>query len=622
MFIYNFVYENTIYLTPLSFTLFLSSLSTLQKRALRVTISTVLRVTIFLLNTDRALQAIELCKECLILLLDNTPRFEEDQFTDVYHDIYTVMYCAYIHIFDYTNAERYVSELLVMFHDSGDTHAEGKLSLTLAGIYRQQDRFVEAKELTERAIDIMKVNGDREGEAKANSLLGVLFDSLGEHQKAKEYYEKALLIGKEIGDRKEEAECYSHLGNVFISLGKYREADEYFQKAHRIWVENGRRKEEGDHYRNKAHLSLSLGDLQKAKEYLEKQIAIILEIGNREGEVDVYNQLGSVFLRSGEYTEAEKYVEKAHLLSSHIGSNMLKIRTLHLLIMLKLSLSKIQEANSYLSQYIEIFESIRNFNDDQFKIFLLEKHGDYKDLGTILFLTGNPPLALHVEELGRARALADLMAAQYSVEKHISAGPRTLLPGIENIIENERNCTCLYISYFDKSVLYWVLKTSRDIQFREELVNEDILRDEFVVDLDGLFNKSFRSFGILPREKCEDRSLDDTVPISLHDDSRAPLRGNETKDTEKLLLCYKLIVAPVADLLTEPEVIIVPDRSMYRVPFAALRDETGEKYLSENYRIRVVPSLATLKLIQDSPADYHSQTGALIVGDPKVGEVL
>ncbi|KAL9986847.1 hypothetical protein ACROYT_G001053, partial [Oculina patagonica] len=29
----------------------------------------------------------------------------------------------------------------------------------------------------------------------------------------------------------------------------------------------------------------------------------------------------------------------------------------------------------------------------------------------------------------------------------------------------------------------------------------------------------------------------------------------------------------------------------------------------------------TLKLIQESPADYHSQSGALIVGDPKVGRV-
>ena len=36
----------------------------------------------------------------------------------------------------------------------------------------------------------------------------------------------------------------------------------------------------------------------------------------------------------------------------------------------------------------------------------------------------------------------------------------------------------------------------------------------------------------------------------------------------------------------------------------------------------MVPSLKTLKLIQDSPTDYHSQTGVLMVGEPKVDQVF
>ena len=62
--------------------------------------------------------------------------------------------------------------------------------------------------------------------------------------------------------------------------------------------------------------------------------------------------------------------------------------------------------------------------------------------------------------------------------------------------------------------------------------------------------------------------------------------------------------------LKGPEIITVPDRALYRIPFAAL-----------TFRIRIVPSLTTLKLINDSPADYHCPTGALIVGNPEVGEV-
>ena len=83
---------------------------------------------------------------------------------------------------------------------------------------------------------------------------------------------------------------------------------------------------------------------------------------------------------------------------------------------------------------------------------------------------------------------------------------------------------------------------------------------------------------------------------------------------------YRMIIAPVADFLGKPELMIVPDRALYKVPFAALKDERGN-LLSDAYRIRIVPSLTTLRIIQESPADYHSRTGALIVGEPDVRDV-
>ena len=36
----------------------------------------------------------------------------------------------------------------------------------------------------------------------------------------------------------------------------------------------------------------------------------------------------------------------------------------------------------------------------------------------------------------------------------------------------------------------------------------------------------------------------------------------------------------------------------------------------------MIPSLTSLKLITDSPDDYHSRTGMLVVGDPWVQEVV
>ncbi len=56
------------------------------------------------------------------------------------------------------------------------------------------------------------------------------------------------------------------------------------------------------------------------------------------------------------------------------------------------------------------------------------------------------------------------------------------------------------------------------------------------------------------------------------------------------------------------------------VPYAALVDQAS-RYLSESTRVRILPSLTSLKLIADCPDDYHNKTGALLVGDPCVEEV-
>ncbi|XP_066015980.1 tetratricopeptide repeat protein 28-like [Pocillopora verrucosa] len=305
---------------------------------------------------------------------------------------------------------------------------------------------------------------------------------------------------------------------------------------------------------------------------------------------------------------------------------MIEFQSLLHITKLKISQSEDVEAMEYLLQGIEKYEQIRTLQkgNSGFQISLLEQRGTfpYKLLTQLLCGTGKFRDALYVEELGRARVLAELMADKYSAESHISANPRSWF-GIEDIARRESNCVFLYISYEDRQVLLWVLKTNGGIFFRKtDEVKIDTLIAEQVCEVEGVFKKSAECFGVLPAANCEDRSMDENATTSLHEESRGNLRGDETKDTGgSHHLCYEWIVTPVADLLTEPEIIIVPDRFSYRVPFAALRDEQTGKYLSEKYRIRIIPSLTILRLIQECPADYHSQTGGLVVGDPTVGKV-
>ena len=60
-------------------------------------------------------------------------------------------------------------------------------------------------------------------------------------------------------------------------------------------------------------------------------------------------------------------------------------------------------------------------------------------------------------------------------------------------------------------------------------------------------------------------------------------------------------------MLDVDELIVVPDGALSKAPWATL---------SETLRIRTVPSLTSLKLIADSPIEYHNKSGALLIGEP------
>lgn len=86
-------------------------------------------------------------------------------------------------------------------------------------------------------------------------------------------------------------------------------------------------------------------------------------------------------------------------------------------------------------------------------------------------------------------------------------------------------------------------------------------------------------------------------------------------------LLYDTVIGPIAKLLQGDELIIVPDGPLCLAPYAAFLDEDS-RYLSETTRIRIIPSLTSLKLIKNCSEGYHSNSGALLVGDPCVEKVV
>ena len=276
-----------------------------------------------------------------------------------------------------------------------------------------------------------------------------MFQSVGDYDRAREYFEKALAIRVEIGDKEGEASSYGNLGTVFKSLGEYDKAREYLEKALAIKIEIGDKKGEATDYGNLGTVFKSLGEYDKAREYFEEALAIRVEIGDNVGKAADYGNLGSVFQSFGDYVMAERHFETAISISKDIKDLHSELQHLCNLTFSKLLQEKMEEAFDCLHLCVKKSENLRGLleDNDRFKVSLLDVHHfPYQVLSKFFCFSRHPNNALYVLELSRARALADLMATQYSVEIQISANPQSWI-GIENIMRKESNCACLYISY-------------------------------------------------------------------------------------------------------------------------------------------------------------------------------
>ena len=173
----------------------------------------------------------------------------------------------------------------------------------------------------------------------------------------------------------------------------------------------------------------------------------------------------------------------------------------------------------------------------------------------------------------------------------------------------------VFIALWNQEIIFWVLRRGKDVQLRRKQIPDG------QVDVESFLGTTLKEIHKGAFVPYEDRSLEIEKYENLSD-ARSPPGKKEDESSiyrnSALRLLYETIVSPIQDLLLENEIIFVPEGPLCLAPFAAFMD-SDFKYLFESFRIRVIPSLTSLKLIAECPADC--QSGVLIVGDPWIQEV-
>ena len=387
---------------------------------LRATISLADQISSYLYETNRVLKAIELSKEQLFLLDHKSLKNAEKELVV----IPKLKAYAYILLgYSYTHQTRlaidYGRKLLDFTRQKNLREVEGAVSLALAKQYADGRHVNEAKELCLKALSIATETGRKGNESDCYAMLLVIFMRFGENLTAKEYCEKAIAIAQKIGKKtRTEFTCYDLLAKISRVNGEYVKAKEYKEKTLEIAQEIGDRKLEATCYASIAGILLAGNDHEcvKAKEFQEKALAIAQEIGDKETEAECYVLLGTLFpireVPGKDIVKAKHYLERALVLRRETG-NMKGEATVHMHISgICLLEGNFPEAKLHCLACIKQGELFRSFlnGDDQIAYFDSISIV-FQFISYILCLSGNPHEGLYTEEIGRARALEDLMSA-------------------------------------------------------------------------------------------------------------------------------------------------------------------------------------------------------------------
>ena len=523
---------------------------------------------------------------------------------------------------DFKTAIDYHQGHLKIAKQLGDRCGKGTAYGNLGITYRSLGDFKTAIDYHERQLKIAKELGDKSGEGFAYSNLGSDHDILGDFGAAIDYHKSHLKIAKKLGDSSGKEKAYGNLGCAHQGLGDLEKAIHYHERALKVAKELGDRSTEGTTYGNLGNAYCELKDFETAIDYSNRSLKISKELGDISGEGRAYHNLGATYGHLGDFERAIDYLKRHLKISNELGDEWGEGTAYASLGTCFKYKGQVPVAIRYYQLSISSFNNVRDrlALNDEWKIRLRDQYQTaYTALWLLLLAEGKIVEALISAERGRAQGLKDLMALNYGLEvKDAESDEGDMITLFE--LSSHFPTNTIFMALGGNELIFWVCQEGTVLELRTNPIDS---KGEISTFFESLVELVSQKIGARDYVECEDRSLK-LLNDKRHERlavKRSTLDGSQFQNLHKTLNTLSdVIIDPIQDLFLGSEILFVPEGPLCLAPFAALKGPNS-KYLSESFRIRIAPSLTSLKIIADCPVDYHVVSGALLVGDPWVQDV-
>ena len=526
------------------------------------------------------------------------------------------------HLGNLKKAEEYTNLHLDLAKEIGNKCEEGGAYCNLGHIFFCLGIFKKSIECYNRQLKIAKDFRDSMAEGAALGGLGIVFDSLGDFEKAIDYHKQHLRIAENIGDKDGEAKAYGNLGNAYLSLGDFNAALHFFEHRLRIAKDLGDKVGEGRAYGHLGSTYQHLGDYTKAMGYYNRRLCTAQELGDKAGEGAACGYLGSISLLLGGFTIGIGWNEKLLRIAEHLGDKDMEGKAYSDLGRCFEMLESLSRALENYQKSVKVFNQLRSLlqSEDKWKIGLRNEYNHaYTGLFRVLLKQEKIGEALVAAEEGRAQSLADLMTSQYGFHEGQTEGKR--FDEEEFGMLNNTSSSTVFLSVSENKINIWLVLKGKPILHRQKTLCHYFSKSAAAETLQSLIQFAYENNHVRANVNCENRSLD-VLRENRYIVKRSSKKCSQQipqEDNPPLAALYSYVIAPIMDLIEGDELIIVPDGPLWLAPFAALLNPFSN-YLCESFKVRLIPSLTSLKIIAHCPK-FHSSSGALIVGDPDVSEV-
>ena len=565
---------------------------------------------------------------------------------------------------DTAGALDYVERSQRLAEEAGDKKVLSNALNNLGVLHRDQGNYSRALEYFEKSLALSEALGDKANISLTLNNIGTIQGTQGNQAQALEYFQRALKLGQAADDKSMIANAVNNIGLTYHRHREYPRALEFYQQSLALREQLKDQRGAALTLNNIGLLHREQGDNKRALEYYQQSLAIREKLDDQAGMVYVLNHIGYLHFLEGDYAQALEISKRTIDSSTRLVNPELLWRSYELAGRAHTSLKQFDEAEKDLTNSINTIEQLRyrvGGGELVRQRFFEDKVLPYMAMVELAFSRNRPVDALTYGELAKARTLLDVLRnGRIPINKAMSVEeqekertanaelvalnaqlyderqrPKPNLARIAELEPRREQARMAYETFLNSLyVKHPELKVQRGEAMPITAAEAAALMPDPSTAIAEFVVAEDKSYLIVLT--ADQKNTASPLKISLYslkitsnqlservNEFRRMLAERDLNYQDSARQLYDLLLKPAEEELRGKKTLcLVPDQSLWELPFQALQPRTGV-HLIEDYTLFYAPSLSVLREVMKQRSPATRPKTLLAFGNPQLnaGEV-